>query len=110
MVKLLEDQKLILWVGLDIDKKDYNYQEIRTNMPELSYLVYETRKGYHIFLTNKYYDYKDNDTIDLMIKLGADFYNIVFCNLRGFLCPRPSCAEVAVWPNWKMWSETDQRM
>tara|TARA_B100001029_G_C14983409_1_gene407451 strand:+ start:264 stop:923 length:660 start_codon:yes stop_codon:yes gene_type:complete len=69
---------------IDIDEKDYNYEEIRTNMPELSYIVYETRKGYHIFLTNKYYNYKDNDTIDLMIKLGADFYNIVFCNLRGF--------------------------
>ena len=39
---------------IDIDEKDYNYEEIRTNMPELSYIVYETRKGYHIFYVFSY--------------------------------------------------------
>ena len=46
--------------------------------------VLRSNNGYHIFVTNRYFDYKDKSTIDYLIDFKCDINYIICCYIRGF--------------------------
>lgn len=46
--------------------------------------IYKSRKGLHIFILHQEYDFNQDNSIELMLKLGADFYYIIYSNIRGW--------------------------
>ncbi len=49
-----------------------------------SYTVQKSTNGYHVFVTNRSFDFKSKQTIDYMIEFGCDTNYIICSYLRGF--------------------------
>lgn len=59
---------------MDIDDKNItleNLIELCENHKELLFRIYSTTNGYHIFISNKLYDNKSEEAIDMMIKYNC---------------------------------------
>ena len=65
---------------LDIDYEiDINY------LPkDMSFDIYKTKNGYHIFCISHEFNYKTQNTIDFMLNNHSDFYYTCFTYLRGW--------------------------
>jgi hypothetical protein len=73
---------------IDIDnKEDKEYKSIIELLPDnFAYRIYETTRGYHIFIINKKFSDKE-DMINTMIGIGSNFIidieYVTFCYIRG---------------------------
>lgn len=87
--------KNLLMIDVDLDPNGSKEVQNRDNYldfirnycskhPEFVFEVYQTRKGFHLFVIHQEFDYKQKDTIKLMLELKTDFYYIIYSYIRGF--------------------------
>lgn len=71
---------------IDCDNYKFEGDIIATlvKYPHLYFRIYQSRNGYHVFILNKSFDYKSDESIELMINLHCDFYYTVYTYLRGW--------------------------
>ncbi len=50
----------------------------------LNFSIFKSNNGIHIFITNKLFNYKDKESIDLMIEMKCDIKYIIFAYIRGW--------------------------
>lgn len=78
--------KNVLVLDIDTYKEGLHNDDILQMFDDSLYAfkVYKTSNGFHAFCVSENFDYTDNATIDLMIKMKCDFFYAFYCNLRGF--------------------------
>lgn len=54
------------------------------DFPEDRFRLFRTRNGLHAFLVSRKMNYKDQTSIDLMLKFKSDFYYVVYSYIRGW--------------------------
>lgn len=82
----------ILMLDIDFYKDNINKSEekIITDLEtysiekNLTFAVYKTRNGIHAFLISKEMDYKNKDSIKIMLDMEVDFNYIIYSYLRGW--------------------------
>jgi len=50
----------------------------------LTFRVYSSRNGFHLFLTSKQMDYKSEESFTIMTDMKTDFYYILYSKIRGW--------------------------
>jgi hypothetical protein len=58
--------------------------EYTVNNPEVLMEVFQSGKGVHAFLVHKPYDYHCQNSLQVMLNLGCDFYYVIYASLRGW--------------------------
>lgn len=78
--------KNVLVLDIDTYKEGIQDTDVLQMLNDSSYAfkVYKTSNGFHAFCVSDNFDYTDNATIELMIKMKCDFFYAFYCNLRGF--------------------------
>jgi hypothetical protein len=84
--------KNVMMIDIDYDKSNTikNKEDVLDmcqnlhKTDNLNFSLYSSTNGMHIFITNKYFNYNDKKTIELMIKMDSDKKYIYFSYLRGF--------------------------
>jgi len=81
--------KNVLMVDLDNKKKINDkifYENILLSLKKKndSFRIYKSTNGYHVFVTNRYFEYNSDETIQYLIDLGCDINYIICVYLRGF--------------------------
>ena len=84
--------KKLMMIDIDIgkfgcpnNKEEYiDFLQNYSKNKDILFEIYNTRNGLHIFILNNEYDYKNEKTIQLMLDLKADFYYIIYSNIRGW--------------------------
>ena len=83
--------RTLLMVDIDFYKGQADQQEtviaeIRAYAIEhgISFDLYRSRNGIHAFLISRPADYKADRDIQLMLDLKADFFYVVYSNIRGW--------------------------
>lgn len=91
--------KELLMLDIDMEKNSNNFLEINSlkshflDHNDSSYRIYGRKNeineycSYHVFCTNKKYEYRNKNTISFMINNFSDFYYNVHSYIRGF-CTR----------------------
>jgi len=51
---------------------------------ELSFRIFKSRNGFHLFLVSQNMNYQSDDALQLMLDLECDFYYLIFCYWRGW--------------------------
>lgn len=69
---------------IDIDTKDDHILDKLPFRSHDSYLIQKSANGYHIFVTNRYYDHGSKEAIEYLIDFGSDIHYIMCSFLRGF--------------------------
>jgi len=77
--------KFFSFMMLDFD--NITYSELIANLDKYTqfrYAIYQTAKGYHVFIMSHSINYKDINCFKLMINLGSDPYYCYFVRNNGF--------------------------
>lgn len=73
---------------LDIDNAELEIDDLLQRLPgDLSFQIYKTAKGYHVFCVSRTFDYRNRETVEFMYSfkdLGVDIDYIRYCYIRGF--------------------------
>lgn len=51
---------------------------------DLGFMIYKSKGGLHVFVTSSEQNYKDLESIQLMLDVGCDFYYAVYSHVRGW--------------------------
>lgn len=70
---------------LDWDTKDKEWIVSKLEKYPYTFLLYETKNGYHGYCVSKRFNHEDQGTLDLMNELGCDEYYTSFCLRTGFV-------------------------
>ena len=83
--------KNILMIDVDFNKTNFKTMDDILNNLKIysqntgdSYIIYKSRNGAHIFVTNRTFDYKSREAIEYMYNFGCDFNYICFAYIRGW--------------------------
>lgn len=78
--------KNVLMIDIDTIHFNITYNDLLIKLDELeySYRIYKSLNGYHVFITNKYFNYYSNETLDLLLKYNCDINYVICVYLRGF--------------------------
>jgi hypothetical protein len=86
--------KNLLMIDLDLYKDDginpslenslSQLQKYLDNHTSLKFMVYKSQGGLHLFEVSREWNYRDPNSINLMLELKCDFYYIVYSYLRGW--------------------------
>ena len=79
-------------IDVDFDKTDGEtfesymifLEEYVVKHPEFTFDIYQSRNGLHVFIISQEFDYKNINTVKLMLELKCDFYYIIYSHIRGF--------------------------
>ena len=82
----------ILCIDVDIPKSKWTSKHEYLQFLEdwyhshmiFDFQIYETTNGFHVFISNYLFDYKQPESIQIMTELGADIYYCVYTYLRGW--------------------------
>ena len=77
--------KFFHFMMLDFD--NITYQQLLNNLDKFTqfkYAIYQTAKGYHVFIMSHNFNYKNINCFKLMITIGADPYYCYFVRNNGF--------------------------
>lgn len=73
---------------LDFDNNTLTFESLIGKLPDnMSFMIYKTDRGYHVFCTSHKFDYRTRHTVEFMhkfIDLGIDVNYIRYCYIRGF--------------------------
>ena len=74
---------------IDIDVQNYytlTEKYIKNHFSKKSecYRIFKSRNGYHVFCVSKEYQYRDLNSIRIMLENFSDYYYSVFCFIRGW--------------------------
>lgn len=80
--------KDVMMIDIDFSKTSKDLEKIKDLFKEkfsdLTYRIYSSNGGYHIFITNKRFIYNSKETIDILIEFECDLMYIICVYLRGF--------------------------
>ena len=51
---------------------------------ELSFKIYKSKRGFHVFCISKPFEYRNKDTVEYMLSQGSDPDYTRYCYIRGF--------------------------